>query len=105
MFSDAVQFLIPAFAVLAAIVLVLTLAWLPGAIARNRWHSKQEAITVCGWLGLLFFPAWIVAMVWAHTEDNRRSMRGARGFPLDRPNGERYGIDELDDEIARQIKD
>lgn len=56
-------------AVLLLVVLPIAalLAWLPGKIAADRGHHNAQAIAVCGWLGLLVFPAWIVALVWAYT--------------------------------------
>ena len=63
-----------AFALLVLVVLLCTaigaalvLAGLPGRIARDRKHPQAEAITVCGWLGLLTGVVWIVALVWAYT--------------------------------------
>lgn len=63
-----------AFALLVLVVLLCTtvgaalvLAALPGRIARERQHPQAEAITVCGWLGLLTGVVWIVALVWAYT--------------------------------------
>ena len=55
----------------AACVLLWLLGSLPGKIARSRNHPQAEAITVCGWLGLLLTGGllWVVAMVWAYTSD------------------------------------
>jgi amino acid transporter len=57
--------------VLLVVILVLA-AWIggaPGKIAKQRNHPHAEAISVCGWLGLITLgPAWIVAMVWAFTK-------------------------------------
>lgn len=39
---------------------------LPGDIARKRAHPQAEAITVCSVLGLLVFPLWMFALVWAY---------------------------------------
>ena len=39
---------------------------LPGETAHARGHPQAAAITVCGWLGLLFLPLWPIAMVWAY---------------------------------------
>ena len=37
----------------------------PGRIARERNHPQADAVTICGWLGLLTGLFWIIAMVWA----------------------------------------
>ena len=39
---------------------------LPGEIARARKHPQAEAISVCGWMGIVTLVLWPVAMVWAH---------------------------------------
>jgi hypothetical protein len=61
------------FVMLVLIVVILVLAaWIgraPGKIARQRNHPQAEAISVCGWIGLITLgPPWIVAMVWAFTK-------------------------------------
>jgi type VI protein secretion system component VasK len=60
------------FVMIVLIVVILVLAvWIggaPGKIARQRNHPQAEAISVCGWIGLITLgPAWIVAIVWAFT--------------------------------------
>jgi hypothetical protein len=71
----AFQSLGPALSVLSLMVLLVFtalllllaayLAALPGRIAHSRGHPNAEAVSVCGWLGLLTGFGWIVAMVWA----------------------------------------
>ena len=58
-------------AVVAVVFVVIVLGGLPGKIARERNHPQAEAITVCGWLGLLLFVFWIIALVWAFTKPQR----------------------------------
>jgi len=53
--------------VLIVIFVCLLLAFVPGNIARSRGHANARAIRLCGLLGLVFFPAWIFALVWAYT--------------------------------------
>jgi hypothetical protein len=52
--------------VLGAIVLY-KLGRLPGAIAAARGHPQAAAINVCGWMGILIFVLWPVALIWAYT--------------------------------------
>ncbi|MCC7314133.1 MAG: superinfection immunity protein [Planctomycetes bacterium] len=76
-------------AALAGCMLVAAfLLLLPGIIAAHRKHSKTEAIQACSLVGLFFFPAWCVALVWAFTEDNSNKLMGYsarpdRTLPLD----------------------
>lgn len=79
---------------MSALILVLTMAMIgvglllacmlaaaPGYIARSRRHSKADAINTCGWIGLFVWPAWIVALVWAYTENNTPAGDAIRAMP------------------------
>ncbi len=46
---------------------ILAAALLLGWIAERRGHHNAEAIHVCGIIGVFIWPAWIVALIWAHT--------------------------------------
>ena len=39
----------------------------PGKIAKARKHPQTEAIEVTSLLGLLIFPLWMAALVWAYS--------------------------------------
>jgi Protein of unknown function (DUF3302) len=54
------------FPVLAAYV-IYKLGSLPGAIARSRGHPQADAINICGWMGIITFVLWPLALVWAHS--------------------------------------
>lgn len=64
---------------LAVIVLVIYLMGsLPGHIARSRKHPWADAVTVAGWVTLIFGVAlWPVALIWAYVDVPARPM-GAR---------------------------
>jgi hypothetical protein len=47
----------------AAVGLLLLLAWLPGNIAGKRRSPWAEAINVAGWVGILFPPFWMLALI------------------------------------------
>lgn len=47
-------------------VVLYKLGSLPGAIARARNHPQADAISICGWMGIVTLVLWPVAMVWAH---------------------------------------
>jgi len=61
--------------VLAALVLGLVVLFgaIPGVIARQRGHRNATAILVCGLVGLVVWPAWVVALVWAFTSPSAGS--------------------------------
>jgi uncharacterized BrkB/YihY/UPF0761 family membrane protein len=55
--------------VLIAIIVAVfvALGMLPGAIARKRGHPWAEAVSVGGWVTLIFgFVFWPLVMIWAY---------------------------------------
>lgn len=54
-----------------AIGLVIWLGFLPGMVARSRGHPSADAIRLCGLFGILFWPLWIIAAIWAYTGPRR----------------------------------
>jgi uncharacterized BrkB/YihY/UPF0761 family membrane protein len=55
---------------LMVIVLVLWLMGsLPGHVARRRGHPWADAVSVAGWITLIFgFALWPVALIWAYVD-------------------------------------
>jgi uncharacterized BrkB/YihY/UPF0761 family membrane protein len=52
---------------------------LPGHIARRRGHPWPEAVTVAGWVTLIFgFALWPVALIWAYVDVPARRMAEPR---------------------------
>ena len=66
MVLDYVSLFLIAFAILTIIVGVVVVHELPGKIAEKRQHPQTEAIKVMSYLGLLVFPLWMAALIWAH---------------------------------------
>ena len=51
-------------------------AWLPGHIAKKRGHPWAEAVTVGGWVTLIFgFVLWPLALIWAYVDVPARARR------------------------------
>ena len=61
-FLDVFSLLILLFLILLGVGLVLLLAYTPGAIASKRHSPWAEAINLAGWVGILVFPIWILAL-------------------------------------------
>lgn len=53
--------------VLGFLMLAGAMASIPSQIAQTRGHRNLSAISLCSIVGVVFFPAWIVALVWAYT--------------------------------------
>jgi len=71
---DVVSLVAIAACVLVIIVGIYEIHSLPGEIAERRNHPQAQAITVCSIMGLIVFPFWMVALVWAYA--------GVIGVPL-----------------------
>jgi hypothetical protein len=50
---------------------------LPGEAAYARGHPQASAVSVAGWLGLLFPPIWPLALIWAYTTPKGRELAPA----------------------------
>ena len=50
---------------------------LPGEIARARKHPQAEAISICGWMGIITLLLWPIAMVWAYINPPRSAAEGS----------------------------
>ena len=53
-------------------ILIITLGIIkihtyPGVVARERQHPQVDAIKVTSLLGLIIFPLWMGALVWAYS--------------------------------------
>ena len=61
-------------AVIVWFVVIVLLGGLPGRIAKQRGHPQQDAIRICGWVGWFTLGIfWLIALIWAHTNDIRAS--------------------------------
>ncbi|OJU38233.1 MAG: hypothetical protein BGN99_32100 [Alphaproteobacteria bacterium 65-37] len=67
---------------------IYRLGRLPGEVARSRSHPQADAVSICGWMGILTLVLWPLALVWAHL---------APGKPL----GGSSGTDEQDALVGR----
>jgi hypothetical protein len=53
---------------------------LPGHIAKTRGHPHAEAVTVAGWVTLIFgFALWPIVLIWAYVDvPARRDVEAGR---------------------------
>jgi hypothetical protein len=53
----------------SALAMFFIAGWLPGHIAKARAHPQAEAVTVAGWVTLIFgFALWPIALIWAFVD-------------------------------------
>jgi uncharacterized membrane protein len=78
--------------ILLVIVLVITaiafLHMIPGKIARANNHPQAKAIEICSLMGLIIFPFWMIAYVWAN-------YRPANIFIPEKPSNQQDDLSEL----------
>ncbi len=55
------------FSVVVIILGIVKIHTYPGRIAKERGHPQLEAIEVTSLLGLIIFPLWMLALVWAYS--------------------------------------
>jgi len=67
---DIFALIVIAIIVTLVIWLVITVASIPGNLAKKNSHPQVSAITTLAWLGVLSFGLlWIVALVWAQIKN------------------------------------
>ncbi len=54
------------FSVIIIVLGIVKVHTYPGQVALQRNHPQAKAIEVCSLLGLLVFPLWMAALVWAY---------------------------------------
>ena len=54
------------FSVVIIVLGIVKIHEYPSKVAEARNHPQQQAILVCSILGLLVFPLWMAALVWAY---------------------------------------
>jgi hypothetical protein len=55
------------FSVITIILGIVKIHTYPGKIAKARNHPQEKAIEVTSLLGLIIFPLWMLALVWAYS--------------------------------------
>jgi uncharacterized BrkB/YihY/UPF0761 family membrane protein len=55
--------------VASAIAIFFIAGYLPGHIAKSRGHPWAQAVTVAGWVTLIFgFVLWPIVLIWAYVD-------------------------------------
>jgi hypothetical protein len=64
---EIVSLLLILFSVITIILGIIKIHTYPGKIAEERGHPQKDAIEVTSLLGLIIFPFWMVALIWAYS--------------------------------------
>ena len=54
------------FVIVLFVYMIVALHTVPGKVARKNNHPQLKAIEICSLMGLIIFPFWMIAMVWAN---------------------------------------
>ena len=76
-FVDIFAWIVLLVLAISAIVVIVVLGSLPGKIARRRNHPYAEAVTIAGWIGLIFVLFWPIALIWAYVDVPRAASAAA----------------------------
>lgn len=68
-FIDIFAIIVLVVAVASAVGIFLILGIAPGHVARKRGHPWAQAVSVAGWVTLIFgFVLWPLAFIWAYVD-------------------------------------
>jgi len=62
-----ISLLLILFSVITIILGIVKLHTYPGKVAEQRGHPQRDAIEATSIMGLLIFPLWMLALVWAYS--------------------------------------
>lgn len=97
---DTTSILLILGAIVAVTILLLCFVTIPGQIAAKRGHPNRDAIRICQWCGLLFWPLWLVALVWAMTGPDyaqEAELTGPGAYRID-------GVDAAGNDVSIEIR-
>lgn len=55
------------FSVVTIVLGIVKLHTYPGKVAEKRGHPQKDAIEATSIMGLLIFPLWMLALIWAYS--------------------------------------
>ena len=82
--SDGLWIAISVLVLVVALFAAYFIGCLPGYVARRRGHENALAIRVCGLVGIVVWPCWIVALIWAFTGPDRGPAPDREGSAVQR---------------------
>jgi hypothetical protein len=68
-FLDIFAWIVLLILVASGLAMFFIAGYLPGHIAKSRGHPWAQAVTVAGWVTLIFgFVLWPVVLIWAYVD-------------------------------------
>ena len=68
-FLDLFAWIVMLVLVASGLAMFFIAGYLPGHIAKSRGHPWAQAVTVAGWITLIFgFVLWPVVLIWAYVD-------------------------------------
>jgi hypothetical protein len=64
---DYISLFLIFFSVITIILGIVKIHTYPGKVAKARNHPQEKAIEVTSLLGLIVFPLWMLALIWAYS--------------------------------------
>lgn len=86
--SEYARYLFPAFLIVMTLPIAALMCWLasmPGARARRRGHSHARTIAILGWISMVVWPLWFIAMIWSVSEPEWSQGRAQLHVPVTPP--------------------
>jgi hypothetical protein len=83
-----VRYIYPALLIVGMLPVAALLCWLammPGNRARRRGHPSARLITALGWISLVIWPLWFIAMTWSVSEPEWSPKRPRLHVPVSTP--------------------
>ena len=78
-FVDIFAIIVLVVVIATVVAIFVTLGMLPGHIARKRQHPWAEAVSIGGWVTLIFgFVFWPLVMIWAYLAGGPSDDQNAR---------------------------
>jgi uncharacterized protein with PQ loop repeat len=68
-FLDLFAWIVMLILIASGLAMFFIAGYLPGHIAKSRGHPWAQAVTVAGWVTLIFgFVLWPVVLIWAYVD-------------------------------------
>lgn len=64
---EIISLLLIFFSIIVIVLGIIKIHTYPGKIAKARNHPQVDAIEVTSLLGLIIFPFWMMALIWAYS--------------------------------------